>query len=118
MLEGVLEDWNTLNKTVKELKSFSVSTRRKVAQGKDMVKGSQAATEETKLLDMLDRELNHIDQELLKIYEKRRQLSQEPDKDDEPIARVHFPNPVHYKQDMPWLCFHINLNREGAGLEV
>lgn len=118
MLEGVLEDWNTLDKTVKELKSFSVSTRRKVAQGKDRVKGSQAATEETKLLDMLDRELERINQELLKMNEKRRQLSQEPDKDDEPIARVHFPNPVHYKQDMPWLCFRMNLDREGAGLEV
>jgi hypothetical protein len=119
MLEGVLEDWNTLDKTAKELKSFSVLTRGKVAPGKDRVKGSQAAAEETKLLDMLDRELDRIDQELLKINEKRRQLSREPDKeDDEPIARVHFPNPVHYKQDMPWLCFQMNLDREGAGLEV
>jgi len=119
MLEGVLEDWNTLEKTVKELRRFSVSTRGKVTPGKDRVKGSHAAAEETKLLEMLDRELDRIEQELLKINEKRRQLSQVLTKEnDDPIARVHFPNPVHYKQDMPWLCFHMNLDREGAGLEV
>jgi hypothetical protein len=92
LLKGVGTDIDILQTTCTNLKEFAKKQKDKTT---DDAKKRQA--------DKLIQIVNSVCETLTSCEKTRGEMmGNPPDIDDEPILRVHFPDQVHSKQDLPW----------------